>query len=152
MATSAKAYTLDELKRMTPEQRATLYENARRRREKGGQEIMDALDASGLSLSSGGMLMSDPAYLEMEAIAWSENGRKSAVEATEKGLPALAGVEPLIIASLGNRYQPHDGGTVNAGYIVAAVMRHMGFVDDGQGPMPDGSVAKTAMKWKRRQR
>ena len=152
MANSVKTYTPDELERMTPEQRANLYENARRLRDKGGQEIMDMLDASGLPLSSGGMRMSDPAYLEMETIAWSDNGRKAAVEASEKGLPALAGVEPLLIKSLGNRYQPHDGGTLNAGYVVAAVMRHMGFVEDRQGTMPDGSVAKTAMKWKRRPR
>jgi hypothetical protein len=147
-----KTYTLDELKQMTPEQRANLYENARKHRDSGGQEIMKQLDDSGLSLSSGGMRMSDPAYIEMEEITWSTQGRKGIIEAVGKGLPALAGVEPLFVAALGDRYQPHDGGTVNAGYIVAGVMRHMGYTQDGEGKMPNGSVAKTAMKWKLRKR
>jgi hypothetical protein len=145
-----KSYSLDDLKAMTPTERATLYENARRLRDKGGQAIIDLLDSSGLPLSSGGMRMSDPSYLEMEAIAWSPEGRKVLVEAADKGLPALAGIEHLFVKALGNRYHPHDGGTVNAGFIVAEVMRHLGYVEDGQGKMPSDCVAKTAMRWKPR--
>jgi hypothetical protein len=54
------------------------------------------------------------------------------------------------VKALGERYHPHDGGTPNAGYIVAELMRHLGYVEDGQGNMPPGSVAKTAMKWRLR--
>ena len=43
---------------MTPKQRAILYQNAKDRRENGGQEIMDLIVSSGLPLSSGGMRMS----------------------------------------------------------------------------------------------
>ena len=32
--------------------------------------------------------------------------------------------------------------------IQAGLMRHLGFTEAGQGKMPDGCVAKTAMKWK----
>jgi hypothetical protein len=135
---------------MTPEKRANLYQNAVKRRAHGGQEIIDLIDSSGLPLSAGGMRMSDPAYLKMQDITWSSDGRKAAIEATENGLPALAGVEPLIVAALADRYHPHDGGTVNAGFIVAELMRHIGYVEDKEGKMPAGSVAKTAMKWKPR--
>jgi hypothetical protein len=148
--TMMKIYTLDDLKTMTPEQRAVLHQNAVKHRETGGQPIIDLIESSGLSLSAGGMRMTDPAYLEMRDITWSSNGRKAAVEATEKGLPALAGVEPMFVASLGERYHPHDGGTLNAGYIVGELMRHLGYVKNGQGKMPGGSVAKTAMRWKLR--
>jgi hypothetical protein len=34
--------------------------------------------------------------------------------------------------------------------IQAGLMRHLGFTEAGQGKMPDGCVAKTAMKWKPR--
>jgi hypothetical protein len=145
-----KKYTLDDLKKMTAEQRAILYQNAVKHRESGGQEIIDLIDSSGLPLSEGGMRMSDPAYLKIQDITWSAEGRKAAVEATEKGLPALAGIERLIVAALGDRYHPHDGGTVNAGFIVAELMRHIGYVEDKEGKMPNGSVAKTAMRWKLR--
>ena len=145
-----KKYTLDDLKMMTAEQRAILHQNAVKHRESGGQEIIDLIDSSGLPLSEGGMRMSDPAYLKMQDITWSSEGRKAAVEATEKGLPALAGIEPLIVAALGDRYHPHDRGTVNAGFIVGELMRHLGYVEDKEGKMPNGSVAKTAMRWKLR--
>jgi hypothetical protein len=54
------------------------------------------------------------------------------------------------VAELGERYHPHDQGTMNAGYIVGELMRHLGYIQDGEGKIPEGSVAKTAMKWKRR--
>lgn len=65
-----KEYSLDDLKEMTAEQRAVLYQNAMKHREKGGQAIMDLINSSGLPLSTGGMRMSDPAYLKMQDIAW----------------------------------------------------------------------------------
>jgi hypothetical protein len=142
--------TLDDLREMPAEKRAILYQNAVKRCENGGQAIMDLIDSSGLPLSAGGMRMSDPAYLKMQDITWSTEGRKAAVEATQKGLPALAGIEPLIVAALGDRYHPHDQGTLNAGSTVAELMRHIGYVENGRRKMPDGSVAKTAITWKLR--
>jgi hypothetical protein len=84
----------------------------------------------------------------MVEIVWGTEGRAAALAATEKRLPAPAGVDPLIGAQLGDRYGPHDGGTLNAGYIQAGLMRHLGNVEVGHGKMPEGCVAKTAMKWK----
>jgi hypothetical protein len=150
MKTPTKIPTVDDVKKLTSEQRAILYQNAKDRRGKGGQEIMDLIDSSGLPLSLGGMRMSDPAYLKMEELTWSTEGRKAAVDATENGLPALAGIEPLIIAALGDRYHPHDGGTQNAGFIVGELMRHLGYVKNREGKMPNGSIANTAMTWKSR--
>lgn len=127
-----------------------LYENAKKLRDKGGQVIIDMIDQNGLSMSSGDMLSSDPDYLEIDRIIWSKEGRAAAIAATDQGLPALAGIEPQICASLGKRYRPQNSGTVNAGYLTAGLMRHLGYIENGQGNMPDGSVAKTAMKWKLR--
>ena len=145
-----KKLTIEDLKQMTPERRAILYQNAVKRREEGGQEIIDLLDSSGLPLSSGHMVSDDPAYRKMVEIVWGAEGRAAALAVTERGLPALAGVDPLISAALGDSYGPHDGGTLNAGYIQAGLMRHLGFTEAGQGKMPEGCVAKTAMKWKPR--
>ncbi|NRG16910.1 hypothetical protein HPQ64_04310 [Rhizobiales bacterium] len=64
--------TIETLKRMSPEQRAQLYKNARKRLDKGGQEII-----------------------------WSADGKQTMVEATDAGLPALSGVEPIIVKELG---------------------------------------------------
>ncbi len=137
---------------MSPEQRAILYANAKKHQYEGGQDVIDLIDAAGLPLRSGGMRMSDPVYIRMEEIVWSPEGRAAALEATAKGLPALAGAEPLIRQDLGHQYGPYDMGTVNAGYIVGELMRHLGYVDAGTGKMPEGSVAKTAMTWKPRRK
>ena len=88
----------------------------------------------------------------MEEIIWSPEGKRRIVEANEAGLPALAGVEPLIVADLGDRYHPHDLGTADAGSIVGEVMRHLGYELAGHAKMPVGSVAKTAAIWKLRAR
>ncbi|ESZ65942.1 hypothetical protein [Mesorhizobium sp. L103C131B0] len=139
--------TIDKLRTMSPQDRATLYENARKRITQGGQEVIDLIDSSGLSLRSGGITLSDPVHIRMEEIIWSSEGKKLLVEATEAGLPALAGVEPLIVVDLGAQYSPHDLGTVDAGAIVGAVMRHLGYELGGRADMPAGSVAKTAATW-----
>lgn len=143
-----KKITIEMLTQMTPEQRAQMYQNALERLDSGGREVVDLIDSSGLPLRSGGMKMTDPVYLRMEEIIWSVDGKKAMVEATEAGLPALAGVEPLIVGDLGNRYQPHDLGTVSAGSIVGEVMRHLGYEKQPDAKMPEGSVAKTAATWK----
>ena len=145
-------YTLEALKVMTPERRSQLYRNAAARRDNGGQAIIDLIDESGLPLRSGGMRMSDPVYLRMEEIVWSSAGRAAAIAATEQGLPAMAGIDPLLQADLGKQYHQHDQGTMNAGFIVAELMRHLGYVDAGQGKLPGSCVAKTAMRWKPRRR
>lgn len=135
---------------MTPEQRATLHENARKRIDNGGREIIELIEASSLPLSSGGMRLSDPVYIRMQEIIWSSEGKKAAIDATASGLPALAGIEPLIVADLGDRYHPHNQGTVSAGGIVGELMRFLGYKILGQADMPKGSVAKTAALWKPR--
>src|SRR5262245_26579394 len=142
--------TIEKLKAMTPERRATLYENARKRLDQGGQAVIDLINSSGLPLRSGGITFSDPVHIRMEEIIWSPEGKKLLVQATEAGLPALAGVEPLIVADLGDRYHPHDLGTVDAGSIVGEVMRHLGYELVDRKPMPEGSVAKTAAVWRLR--
>lgn len=145
-----KSYTLDGLKLMTPERRAVLYRNAADRRDEGGQAIIDMIDAAGLSLRSGGMKMDDPVYLRMEEIVWSREGRAAAIAATDQGLPAMAGVDPLLQADLGTQYNAESMGTMNAGFIVAELMRHLGYVDAGPGKLPANCVAKTAMTWRPR--
>jgi hypothetical protein len=145
-----KIPTLEDIKAMSPEQRAILYENARKRRAAGGQAIMDLIDSNGLPLSAGGLRITDPTYIRMREIIWLN--REGAVKATDDGLPALAGVERFIVAELGDRYHPHDLGTANAGSLIAELMRHLGYVKDKEVRMPDGSVAKTAMKWKLRKK
>lgn len=143
------AVSEDQIRAMTATARGVLYRNAQDRIQTGGQEIVDFIESEGLPLSEGDMLSSDPDYLEMERIIWSAEGVAAAEAAVEAGMPALAGVDPLIRQSLKDRYHPNNGGTINAGFLTAGMMRHRGYVEAGSGKIVDG-VAKSGMRWKRR--
>ncbi len=142
---------LEMLRRMSPEERLQMYQNARDRYDKGGREVMEKIDASGLPLREGpvgGTAKSDPVYLTMEAIVWSEEGRKAALEATNVlKLPAMALVDPLLQKRMGKDYSADHQITVSAGSIVGELMRHLGYDKTKQMPLPDNCIAKTAVMW-----
>lgn len=146
---------LEMLRRKSPEERLQMYENARERYDKGGREIMEAIDASGLPLRSGpagGTSKSEPIYLRMEEIIWSTEGRKAAIEATHVlKQPAMALVDPLLQRELGDAYKPDHMITVSAGSIVGELMRHLGYVNSKKMRLPDGCIAKTAEMWVRKE-
>jgi hypothetical protein len=83
----------------------------------------------------------------MEEIICGSEGRTAALVATDKGLPALCGVEPLLKKELGERYNPHDMGTNLAGVITGELMTHLRYSAAGEAKCLEGGVAKTAMTW-----
>lgn len=100
-----------------------------------------------MPLRSGGLSASDPVHIRLEEIIWSKEAQQKMVAATKLGLPALSGVEKMIVDDLGDRYTPLDLGTATAGSIVAEVMKFLGYKEIKKGDMPEGSVAKTAAVW-----
>ncbi|WP_156467666.1 hypothetical protein [Methylobacterium sp. Leaf91] len=140
-----KIYTLDELKAWTPERRLALYNNAKK--QPAGQYIVDIIEKNYLPLSSGGLSSSDPTHLKMVDLIWSEAGRKAVQEASAEGMPPLCAIDKMLQSELGDRYNKHDFGTASAGAIVADLMRHLGYVQDGWGYCPAGCTAKTALRW-----
>jgi hypothetical protein len=95
-----------------------------------------------------GLKADDPILHAMAAVIHSPEGLKAAVLATSKGLPALAGPDPLLQAALGAEYKRENDVTMNAGWFVVQQMREMGFVDNGSGKMPTGCVARKATVFK----
>jgi hypothetical protein len=69
---------------------------------------------STMALNSG-LRKTDTAYIEMEQIIRSPEGRKAAIDATQNILPALCAVDRLLREKLGDRYKKIDRGTVCAG-------------------------------------
>jgi len=141
------AIDLVAIEKMSPEQRAQLWANAQKRLGNGGAKIIELLKSSGLPIRTGGLSFSDPVWQRMEEIIWSSEARPLMIDATRNGLPALAGVEQLLVRELGDQYSPLDLGTASAGAIVADVMKVLGYKERRKGNMPEGSVAKTAAVW-----
>lgn len=136
---------------MSPEQRMTVRSRAARLDNQLGRSTVALIDSLHLPLSSGGMSLDDPLYREMQEIVWSARARAAALLSVENGLPALAGVDPILQELMGTRYGREAQGTMNAGSLVAEVMRHEGYEKSGDGPLPPGCIARTAATWKSKQ-
>ena len=145
-----RAPTETQLRAMTAEQRMTVRANAVRLGEELGSATVALIDAPGLPLSSGGMTVQDPIYLEMQGIIWSAEGRAAPLVATKEGMPARALGAPLLQPAMGAGYGRAPQGTNNAGYIVDELMRHLGYDKDGEGSLPANCVARTAANWRPR--
>lgn len=49
---------------------------------------------------------------------------------------------------MSSRYGRTAQGTMNAGSLVAELMRHAGYEKDGEGPLPATCIARMAAMWK----
>jgi hypothetical protein len=87
--------------------------------------------------------LDSPIGREMAKIVNSPQGVAAAIEATNQGLPALAGVDPLLKATLKDKYQKTYEATIQAGYLVALMMRKKGYGQTGRQGSLHGCVAKT---------
>ena len=144
----AGGWDLARLQARSSEERHTIWRNALRKGDAEALALARFIESSGLEYAEkGGISMSDPRVIEMREVIESPEGREACVEAVRNGLPALAGVEPLIAAKMGNRYGSFSQMTVTAGSIVGEMMPGLGYRIAGQRKMPAGSVAKTAAFW-----
>lgn len=145
----AKQWSVEELRAMPIHSRHELYKNAcRLGHTETGAALKSLIEASGLPFSDAACLTDDdPITLKMTDVVFSKEGRDAAVQATAAGLPAMAGVDPLLQAALGVDYGAHNMGTATAGDIVGRLMRSLDYKKAGQKAMPPHCVAKTAAMW-----
>lgn len=142
-------WTHQKLAAMSVHDRAELYRNAcRLGHTPQGATLKKMLEEAGLPFSEAGCLSADdPIYLKMRELIESPEGRAAGVAAVKVGLPAMAGVDPLLQVLLGSDYGSHNMGTQTAGSIVAEVMRSLGYKKTGEATLPSNCVAKTAATW-----
>jgi hypothetical protein len=143
-------WTLDRLRALTLKQREALFANARGRVDHEAENVIRLLVDHDLLVRSGGGLSRDhPTIQQMEEIIRSAQGRQAAQKAAEAGLPAMAGIDPLLSAALGASYGEHDT-TSWAGTLTAEIMDECGYVQTRKAPLPEGCVAKTAAFFEKR--
>jgi len=146
----AISFTLERLKAMSPHDRSELYKNACRLGHTiDGATLKKMIEEAGLPFSEDTCLtMDDPITIKMHEIINSPEGRTAAVEATKAGLPAMAGIDPLLQAALSSDYGPHNMGTHTAGALVADLMRSLGYKKLAQKPLPAHCKARSAVMWR----
>lgn len=147
----AGGWTRSKLRAKTLAERYTIWENAKSKGTPDALQLAIVIEQLGEPYGpAGGISMSDPRVLEMRDIIEAPEGRAACLDTTRAGEPALAGVEPMIVAAMGPRYGSFSQMTVTAGSIVGELMRSEGYEVSGQRKMPAGSIAKTAAVFKPR--
>jgi len=129
-------FTVAQLKSMSAEQRATLYRNAVKVGTSDARAIIDQMLEHNLLVNhTGGFPHEHPVILRIEEIVRSPEGKAAAKQAADNGLPALAGVDPMLREALGDDYSGLFDTTSWAGTFVADEMRKLGYKQDGERPL-----------------
>ena len=148
-----RVWTDEELRTYNAQQIQTLY---RRARDIKGDEAAASLAEQIIRLDllkdeGGGLPFNHPIMVEIAEICSQPEAVDEAVKAAENGLPPLAGMEHRIVAELGDRYGTHYT-THHAGRCIADEMLARGWVKSTQKPMPEGTVARSATTFVKRDR
>jgi hypothetical protein len=92
----------------------------------------------------------DPIRIAMAEIIGSAAGRSACIEATLDGLPAIAGIDPLLHDAFGRDYRQSDEAVATAAAIVAEVMESLGYAQAGTKALPSRYIARSGVFWKRK--
>jgi hypothetical protein len=122
-------WDVEALAKLSDLQRHQLWLNAKRL---GRENVVSMIEASGLPYTDpSGLKLDSPLGRGMFKIVNSAKAKAAAIEATQNGLPALAGVDPLLKSQLGIEYTESYEATIQAGYLVAKMMRNAGYEHAG---------------------
>ena len=137
-------WDLEKIKKKSPKEIQALYRNAKSKESVEAQNIVSLIIENDLfTEESGGLPFDHPVMLEIEEICALPEAVSEALEAANKGIPPLAGMEYRLVAALGDDYGGHYT-THHAGRCIGAAMLDLGWKQAGMKPMPKDSVARTA--------
>ena len=133
----------------TPQERYVIWKRAMDLRSAEGAQLAREIERLGLPYGDPGLLEpDDPVSIEMAEIIASPLGRSACIEATLDGLPAIAGVDPLLHQALGAAYRRNDLAIATAAVLVADLMREAGYAEAGEKDLPNRCVARRGVFWK----
>src|SRR5580693_2044032 len=143
-------WTRSKLAARTAQERYAIWKRARMLRTADGNQLAREIERLGLPYAEPGQLgEEDPLRATMKTIIGSPEARAACIEATLDGLPAIAGVDPLLHEALGPAYRKSDEAIATAAALVAELMTGLGYVEAGAKDLPDRYVARRGVFWKR---
>ncbi len=144
-------WTRSKLAARSPEERYAIWKRARGLRTADGNQLAREIELLGLPYAEPGVLADDsPMRAEMAQIIGSPEGRSACIEATLDGLPAVAGVDPLLHDTFGAAYRKSDEAIATAVVLVAELMERLGYVEAGRKDLPHRYIVRSGVFWKRR--
>ncbi len=144
-------WTRTSLAARTPAERYAIWKRARMLRTADGNQLAREIERLGLPYQDPEQLaQDDPVRVAMTEIVTSPAGRNACIEATLDGLPAIAGVDPMLHDAFGRDYRHSDEAIVTAQALVAKMMDELGYEAAGAKELPSRYVARTGVFWKRK--
>jgi hypothetical protein len=144
-------WTRSSLASRTAQERYAIGKRARSLRTADGNQLAREIERLGLPYAEPGLLaQTDPMRIAMCDIVASPEARAACIEATLDGLPAIAGVDPMLHDALGPDYRKSDEAIATAGALVAELMSSIGYVEAGTKDLPNRYVARRGIFWKHR--
>jgi hypothetical protein len=143
-------WTRSSLAARTAEERYAIWKRARSLRTADGNQLAREIERLGLPYADPGLLAEDdPIRIAMRNITASPEARAACIEATLDGLPAIAGVDPLVHEAMGPDYRRSDEAIATLGVLVAELMASLGYVEAGTKDLPNRYIARRGVFWKR---
>jgi hypothetical protein len=143
-------WTRAKLAARSPEERYLIWKRARLLRNADGNQLAREIERLGLPYAQPPLLdPEDDLYAEMAALMATPQARSACIEATLDGLPAIAGVDPMMHEAFGSQYRRSDEAIATAAVLVAELMRMNGYVEAGEKDLPSRYVARRGQFWKR---
>ena len=144
-------WTRASLAARTPAERHAIWKRARQLRTADGNQLAREIERLGLPYEEPDRLPDDdPMRIAMAEIVASPAGRSACIEATLDGLPAIAGVDPLLHDAFGRAYRQSDEAVATAHALVAEVMQALGYAPVGNKALPSRYIARDGVFWKRK--
>lgn len=111
-----------------------------------GVATLRQLEELGIKVPAAGVTLDSPAGKLMQRVIFSPEGRRAAMDAAKQGKAPMEPIDVLLQAAMGADYSADNGATVQAGYLVANLMRQeMWEVSPNRrAHLPDHCIAKTA--------
>ena len=142
-------WTRSKLAARSPEERYAIWKRARGLRTADGNQLAREIELLGLPAEPGLLAEDDPMRARMAEIVASPEGRSACIEATLDGLPAIAGVDPLLHEAFGAAYRKSDEAMATAASLVAQLMAGLGYGPAGRKALPSRYVARSGVFYKR---
>lgn len=140
-------WTEAKLRELSPEKLRKLYENALIREGNEAAQIVGMIEVVGVPPQKYSGVIESPTVRRMREVINSNEVMQLGIAAAERGLSPLGSIDPILQAKLGADYRGDDRGTLEAGFLVAEMMRKHHWEPDPKGrrqKLPTGCVAKTA--------
>ncbi len=139
------AWDEERLRELSKEKLRTLYENALARPSDEAAEIVALIHEIGVPPKASSGTIDSPILRKMKEVIFSKEAQELGLKAATMGLAPMGVIDPLVKEALGADYKAEDRGTLEAGFMVAAMMRENHWEPKGKPQkLPEDCVAKTA--------